>query len=948
VPKKGAINNIVIFIRFSDESEFPNPFTGYEVNFNSGAESMANYFKEASYNALTVTSYFYPDRPGSSVVSYQDAQPRNYYRPYNATTNPIGYSTASGSPERGNREVALLTNAVNFCSAQILADGLNLDGDDDGWVDNVCFIVYGVPDAWNDLLWAHMGGFRSVSVYLGTKRVGSYNLQLNGDPSFFTSGPYPSVLVHEMGHSLGAPDFYRYTDKSITPVGFWEVMAYNNTPPPHMTAYTKFKYMTWISSIPKITTAGRYTLNPLTSPTNNCYRIDSPNSTSEYFVVEYRKNQGFDAKAPGEGLVVYRVNTATTGNASGPPDELYAYRPGGTTTSDGVFGGYWKDYGKAAYSSDAGRTAINDATDPSCFLSGGGPGGLSIFNVGAIGSTISFNVGFGAQMTLSKRQLYFGATANGAATAPQSVMVGYTAAGAQSWTTASNQAWLAASPGSGAGAGVLQVGVNPAGLAAGLAAGVHQGTVTVTDPNAANGPQTINVTLTIYAAGASAVPFGDFATPLNGTTGIAGAIPVTGWVLDDIETASVQVKREPHATDPPGAVGPDGLVFIGDGLFVDGARPDVEADYPAYPLNNRAGWGYMLLTNFLPLQGNATFTLHAIATDKEGHVVTLGTKTINCDNAHATKPFGTIDTPAQGGIASGNPYLNFGWVLTPMPKTVPKNGSTIEVYVDSVKVGNLGTPPNVYDQRREDVAKAFPGLNNTDGAVGAYFLDATKYAAGVHTIFWIATDDEGKADGIGSRYFTIMAGVGAERKGDTYFWDTSLRDRTTGYIDRREKNFDLARRSVYPNDILNLPASFDPLNIKRGFDRVASVEAIKTGDDRSYHVDIKEVELLKIYLDPARAEEDNPPSSNNLSVIASDRRERGDLTFKKSDYTGYMIVGDELRPLPIGSTLDARTGAFAWLPGPGFIGSYDLFFVEKNAFGSRRAVKVKVTIKPKY
>ena len=163
-------------------------------------------------------------------------------------------------------------------------------------------------------------------------------------------------------------------------------------------------------------------MNPLTSSTNNCYRIDSPNSTTEFFVVEYRKLQGFDSGLPSEGLLVYRVNTAVAGNAQGPPDELYVYRPGGTTTSDGVFGtGKWAEIGKATFSSGAGRTAINDTTDPSSFLTNGGAGGLAISNVGAAGSTISFNVGF-AFMSVSKTKLNFGAIAGSAAPADQAVI----------------------------------------------------------------------------------------------------------------------------------------------------------------------------------------------------------------------------------------------------------------------------------------------------------------------------------------------------------------------------------------------------------------------------------------------------------------------------------------------------------------------------------------------
>jgi len=373
---------------------------------------------------------------------------------------------------------------------------------------------------------------------------------------------------------------------------------------------------------------------------------------------------------------------------------------------------------------------------------------------------------------LSRKGLAFGAS-GGVFTSAQSVRVDNAGAGNLTWTAASNAAWLNVAPASGTNAGVIQVSVNPAGLAAAAAgaAGSYNGAVTVSDPNAVNNPQTIAVALTTYAGGATAGPFGEFATPADGTAGIAGAIPVTGWVLDDIETTGVKIWRDPAAGEGPSAV------FIGDAIFVEGARPDVETAYPAYPFNGRAGWGYMLLTNFLPARGNGTFRIHAFAADKDGHEILLGSKTITCDNAHAVKPFGTIDTPAQGGEASGAAFPVFGWVLTPMPKTVPKDGSTITVWIDGVELGDLSSPPNVYDQYRSDVSGLFPGLNNSDGPVGAYFLDTTKYANGVHSIHWIATDNAGQADGIGSRYFNILnswiigdppaTGKGRERNPDS-------------------------------------------------------------------------------------------------------------------------------------------------------------------------------------
>ncbi len=48
-------------------------------------------------------------------------------------------------------------------------------------------------------------------------------------------------------------------------------------------------------------------------------------------------------------------------------------------------------------------------------------------------------------------------------------------------------------------------------------------------------------------------------------------------------------------------------------------------------------------------------------------------------------------------------------------------------------------------------------------------------------------------------------------------------------------------------------------------------------------------------------------------------------------YSGYLRVEDGLAPLPIGSSLNPSTGAFAWMPGVGFVGPYDLVFVRQDA-----------------
>jgi len=490
-------------------------------------------------------------------------------------------------------------------------------------------------------------------------------------------------------------------------------------------------------------------------------------------------------------------------------------------------------------------------------------------------------------INLSRTALNFGAIQSSAATAGQTVIIGNSGGGTLVWSASSNQTWLLVTPATGTGTGVLQISVGTAGLAVGS----YSGAITVSASSAVNSPQTITVGLTIKAQGTSAAPFGSFDTPSEGTTGITGAIPVTGWVVDDVEVVKVEILRDNVAGETPGQWA------IGDAIFVEGARPDVETAYSEYPLNYRAGWGYMLLTNFLPNQGNGTYKLYAYATDKEGNQVTLGTKSITCSNATAVKPFGTIDTPAQGGDASGNPFLNFGWVLTPLPKTVPVDGSTIDIYVDSVKVGNLATAPNVYDQYRVDVATAFPGLNNSGGPVGAFYLDTTKYPNGVHTIYWIAMDDQGAADGIGSRYFNII--------------NTGTTSQVSSQVIKLEE------ADSYES-VMNLPVSFEQRNMKKGFTLKAESEIIQPDNSGTIQIKMREVERVELDLGKAK-------------------------TIK-----GYLIVANELRPLPIGSTLDTKKGTFSWMPGPGFIGTYHLLFLQTDGFGVTRRIPVNILIRPEY
>jgi len=441
----------------------------------------------------------------------------------------------------------------------------------------------------------------------------------------------------------------------------------------------------------------------------------------------------FSAAASGSPTptVQWQVSTnggSTFSNIAGATATTYAF----TATSGQNYYRF-----RAVFTNSAGSVATNSATN---------------------GATLKIS----GQLVINPSSLVFSATK---AATPGSSIVFVTPAQIVSvtnlstaWTATSAQQWLQVTGGSGTGAGQFTVAIVNPGDVIGASPSLS-GTITIASTAAPVTSVSIPVTLTIYRPGTTGAPFGAFDTPVDGTTGMQGSFAVTGWALDDVAIDRVEIWRDPVAGEnTPTYYGPgqpgNGKIFIANPLFIPGSRPDVEAAYSGYPQSNRSGWGYLLLSWGLWGQGNGTYKLYAFAYDKEGNAATLGSKSITVDNAHATKPFGALDTPTYGATVSGG-FWNYGWALTPtaLPPCTITNGN-VTMSIDSVPQVAVN-----YGDVRTDIAAGFAGFTNGANSGGAYFVDTSALSNGIHQIGWLVYDSCGRGDGIGSRFFTVLNGA---------------------------------------------------------------------------------------------------------------------------------------------------------------------------------------------
>jgi len=153
-----------------------------------------------------------------------------------------------------------------------------------------------------------------------------------------------------------------------------------------------------------------------------------------------------------------------------------------------------------------------------------------------------------------------------------------------------------------------------------------------------------------------------------------------------------------------------------------------------------------------------------------------------------------------------------------------------------------------------------------------FSIDTHTLGDGLHTISWNVTDNLGSANGVSSRFFTVLNGSGLFAG--------------------------LTAAPAMPAVRAALEASVGRAVLgRRGFDLDAPLVLYQPGRDGVVVVNARELDRIELQTDAA---------------------------------IGYLVANGRLEALPAGAHL-ATDGTFTWQPSAGFVGAYEFVFDPDSA-----------------
>ncbi len=391
----GNVTGLTVLIDFPDE---PATVSQSEIN---------NFCNQSGYsnngNNGSVKDYFY-DISNKNLI-YQNVV-TGYVRMPN---NKSYYDTPNSDNSSKTRE--LITGALN----QLKAQGFNFSQISAGSAGSkftaVNILYAGNPEhGWSNGLWPHYG---YLNYNIDGVEVEGYQMTNIG------SSLQLGTFVHENGHMLCLwNDLYAY-DGHDRGTGDYCLMSSGHGGNPQMANPHFRSNLGWMTTI-DISSITQGTTVSLTSNGHTAYRL---RYGQELFYIEARIKEGRSANIPDEGLAIWHINMDGKNTYARFTNEVSVEQ------ADGLFSlennenaGGPGDLYHSGY-----KDSFNSSTNPNSNWYDGSQSGLSISNISAVGTSMSFTVGE-SQNSCSAPVI------NVTGTSTNSISVSWNDAGANSYT----------------------------------------------------------------------------------------------------------------------------------------------------------------------------------------------------------------------------------------------------------------------------------------------------------------------------------------------------------------------------------------------------------------------------------------------------------------------------------------------------------------------------------
>ena len=295
-PNRGNVKGLIILVEYKDvKFTHPNPAQYFSDMINKpgfseygGTGSALDFFTENSNGVFT------PDF--------------DVYGPVTLSNNRAYYGAASGS-QHDVRAYAMITEACRALDNEV--DFSQYDTDGDGQVDNVFVFYAGQGQASygpEESVWPHawyvLDG-AGVTCKLDNVLINRYACTNEWEQN---RPDGVGTFIHEFSHVMGLPDLYCTSGTLTCTPGAWSCMdygPYNNSgcTPPNYGAYER-NALGWIDPI-VLDKPMTVSLDEISG--NRCAIIPTEKNT-EFFLLENRQNNGWDAYVPGHGLMVWHID----------------------------------------------------------------------------------------------------------------------------------------------------------------------------------------------------------------------------------------------------------------------------------------------------------------------------------------------------------------------------------------------------------------------------------------------------------------------------------------------------------------------------------------------------------------------------------------------------------------------------------------------------------------